>query len=140
MTYALLCGVEDWVGIGLGIDMTEREDSVVVESVGVKRGRGKKVGRRRRLWRWVGGLCLGLLLLVGVGVALLPTVVGWVAPGVIVSSFNDRFEGELRVGSVSVGWGRGVEVRGVRLRSLGEGGDVFVGSLVLPEVGVAGLA
>ena len=129
----------------MGTDMVQRENSAARESGGGagrggggKRGREVGKGRRggRRFWRWVGGLSLGLMVLVGVGVVLLPTVVGWVAPGVIVSSFNDRFEGELLVGSVSVGWGRGVEVRGVRLRAAGEGGDVVVGSLVLPEVGV----
>jgi hypothetical protein len=95
--------------------------------------------RRRRLIRRVllvtGG---SVLVLVVVGVALLPQIASWLAPGIIRKEAAKAIAGTLEVGDVSLSWGGPQRVEGVRLIGT-DGREVFRGT-VEATAGLFGLA
>ena len=69
--------------------------------------------KRRRRWPWVVGAILLLLVIVG---ALIPTIVSsnW-GTGLLVGQINRTLAGRAAIDSLSIGWGRGAEIRGLRI-------------------------
>src|SRR3954454_17305101 len=74
-----------------------------------------KPGRRKRRRRWP-FVVLGLVLLLGLLVLLAPTLAG-TAPGrsLIVGQVNQRINGRLELGELSLGWATPVRVGGLKL-------------------------
>ena len=73
---------------------------------------------RKKSWvkRIVIGVGVGVAVLLVGGYVLVPVIAGSKAPGIIESAVGDSIKGSVKVGSVSVGWGGPVVVKGLELR------------------------
>lgn len=97
-----------------------------------------RVSRRRRIWKWVivstlGAVVLGALVLV----IMLPTIAGWIAPGMIRSAAAEQIEGSVEVEDLALSWGGPQRVGKLTLRDP-KGKDVAEVSVTVP-VGLWGL-
>ncbi|MBL0871213.1 MAG: hypothetical protein IBJ18_11625, partial [Phycisphaerales bacterium] len=97
-----------------------------------------RTSRRRRIWKWVifstlGAVVLGAVVLV----IMLPTIAGWIAPGMIRSTAAEQIEGSVEVEDLSLSWGGPQRVGKLTLRDP-KGKDVAEVSVTVP-VGLWGL-
>lgn len=97
-----------------------------------------RASRRRRIWKWVifstlGAVVLGAVVLV----IMLPTIAGWIAPGMIRSAAAEQIEGSVEVEDLSLSWGGPQRVGKLTLRDP-KGKDVAEVSVTVP-VGLWGL-
>ncbi len=97
-----------------------------------------RTSRRRRIWKWVifsslGAVVLGAVVLV----IMLPTIAGWIAPGMIRSAAAEQIEGSVEVEDLSLSWGGPQRVGKLTLRDP-KGKDVAEVSVTVP-VGLWGL-
>jgi len=97
-----------------------------------------RASRRRRIWKWVIFSTLGALVLSAVVlVIMLPTIAGWIAPGMIRSAAAEQIEGSVEVEDLSLSWGGPQRVGRLTLRDP-KGKDVAEVAVTVP-VGLWGL-
>lgn len=92
----------------------------------------KKTPLQRFKWLIVAGAVVVILLLL---VALAPTIasMGW-ARSIVVGQINKNLNGELTIEDWSLGWGSGIEVKGVRLKQ--DGAQVLEAKEITTELTV----
>lgn len=71
---------------------------------------GARSNRTRKILIIAGSALLGLLLLAYV---LVPVIASGMAPGIIERAFADQFQGSLKVGKVSLGWGAPLTIESI---------------------------
>lgn len=71
---------------------------------------------KRRRWPKI---VLGVVVVLGVLVALAPTLLSGVVKGKVQASLAERIDGDVEIGEMSLGWLSGAEVKGVVVRRAG---------------------